>query len=199
MSVRTDIHFWFWHRLNYWLVVGTRLKSPAGQRGSTAHTPRGVTLSISNVHDQWCYECSVYVYRQNAFERGIMLPDHAAVSLASTKAWRQSSHCCTHWAAFDTDLLRHAPTPPLWDLTSVRPPQPAFHMATATRPLCIIFGKREQRAQPTNQVMLFIRTTPPWSFLIVNPTRCTNFSNLFWKWNSTCFGQFLCPGGRNCL
>jgi hypothetical protein len=28
---------------------------------------------------------------------------------------------------------------------------------------------------------------------IVKPTRCTHFSNLFWKWNSTCFGQFLCP------
>jgi hypothetical protein len=30
-------------------------------------------------------------------------------------------------------------------------------------------------------------------FLIIKPTRCTNLSNLFWKWNSTCFGQFLCP------
>jgi hypothetical protein len=30
-------------------------------------------------------------------------------------------------------------------------------------------------------------------FLIIKPSRCTNFSNLFWKWNSTCFGQFLCP------
>ena len=24
-------------------------------------------------------------------------------------------------------------------------------------------------------------------------TRCTNFSNFFLEWNSTCFGQFLCP------
>jgi hypothetical protein len=30
-------------------------------------------------------------------------------------------------------------------------------------------------------------------FFIIKPSRCTNFSNLFWKWNSTCFGQFLCP------
>jgi len=30
-------------------------------------------------------------------------------------------------------------------------------------------------------------------FLIIRPTRCTNFSNLFWEWNSTCFGHFLCP------
>ena len=27
----------------------------------------------------------------------------------------------------------------------------------------------------------------------MKPTRCINFSNLFLKWNSTCFGHFLCP------
>jgi hypothetical protein len=30
-------------------------------------------------------------------------------------------------------------------------------------------------------------------FLIIKPTGCTNYSNLFLEWNSTCFGQFLCP------
>ena len=30
-------------------------------------------------------------------------------------------------------------------------------------------------------------------FLKIKLTRCTNFSNLFLEWNSTCFGQFLCP------
>jgi hypothetical protein len=30
-------------------------------------------------------------------------------------------------------------------------------------------------------------------FLIIKPTRCNNFSSLFLEWNSTCFGQFLCP------
>ena len=30
-------------------------------------------------------------------------------------------------------------------------------------------------------------------FLIIQPTKCTNFSNLFLEWNSTCFGQFPCP------
>jgi len=30
-------------------------------------------------------------------------------------------------------------------------------------------------------------------FLVIKPTRCTNFSNLFLEYNSTCFGQFLCP------
>ena len=29
--------------------------------------------------------------------------------------------------------------------------------------------------------------------LIIKPTRCTNFSNLFQEQNSTCFGQFLWP------
>jgi len=31
------------------------------------------------------------------------------------------------------------------------------------------------------------------TFLIIKPTTWTNFSNLFLEWNSTCFGQFLCP------
>jgi hypothetical protein len=30
-------------------------------------------------------------------------------------------------------------------------------------------------------------------FLIIKPIRCTDFSNLFWKWNSTCFGQRNSP------
>ena len=30
-------------------------------------------------------------------------------------------------------------------------------------------------------------------FLIIKPTRCINFSDLFLELNSTCFGQFLCP------
>ena len=30
-------------------------------------------------------------------------------------------------------------------------------------------------------------------FLIIKPTTCTYFWNLFLEWNSTCFGQFLCP------
>jgi len=34
-----------------------------------------------------------------------------------------------------------------------------------------------------------------YKFLTIKPTRCTNFSNLFLEWNSTCFGQF-CPSSR---
>jgi len=30
-------------------------------------------------------------------------------------------------------------------------------------------------------------------FLIIKPTRCTNFSNLFLDWKSTCCRQFFCP------
>jgi len=30
-------------------------------------------------------------------------------------------------------------------------------------------------------------------FLIIKPTRCTNFSILFLEGNSACFEQFLCP------
>jgi hypothetical protein len=30
-------------------------------------------------------------------------------------------------------------------------------------------------------------------FIIIKPNRCTNFSNLFLQWNSTCFGHFLSP------
>jgi hypothetical protein len=30
-------------------------------------------------------------------------------------------------------------------------------------------------------------------FLIIKPTRCTDFSNLFLEWNSACFGQLFCP------
>jgi hypothetical protein len=29
-------------------------------------------------------------------------------------------------------------------------------------------------------------------FFVIKPTRCTNFTN-FLSWNSTCFGQILCP------
>jgi len=35
------------------------------------------------------------------------------------------------------------------------------------------------------------------SSLIIKPSRCTNFSNLFLEWNSTCFGQFLHPSSGN--
>ena len=33
-------------------------------------------------------------------------------------------------------------------------------------------------------------------FLKIKLTSCTDFSNLFLEWNSTCFGQFLCPSSE---
>jgi hypothetical protein len=30
-------------------------------------------------------------------------------------------------------------------------------------------------------------------FRTIKPTRCTDFSNIFLKWNATCFGHFPCP------
>jgi len=53
-------------------------------------------------------------------------------------------------------------------------------------------------------VRLFVQVTKPddmdditstlyGRFIIIKQTRCTNFSNLFLEWKSTCFGQFLCP------
>jgi hypothetical protein len=44
----------------------------------------------------------------------------------------------------------------------------------------------------------FVNFTFTWpcivtNFRIIQPPRWTNFSSLFWKWNSTCFGKFLCP------
>ena len=31
------------------------------------------------------------------------------------------------------------------------------------------------------------------NFFVIKPTRCTNFTNFILSWNSTCFGQFVCP------
>jgi hypothetical protein len=42
-------------------------------------------------------------------------------------------------------------------------------------------------------VLYIGRTVLKVKFLIIRPTRCTKFLNLFLEWNFTCFGQFLCP------
>jgi hypothetical protein len=31
------------------------------------------------------------------------------------------------------------------------------------------------------------------NFFVIKPNRCTNFTNFILSWNSTCFGQFICP------
>jgi hypothetical protein len=52
--------------------------------------------------------------------------------------------------------------------------------------LCLIF-----KYTPKN--FTFMWPCIVTNFLTVKPTRCINSSNLIWKWNSTCFGQFLSP------
>ena len=52
---------------------------------------------------------------------------------------------------------------------------------TTTQP-CVLFSPE----------LMWTKYTWQW-ILIIKPTRCTNFSNLFLEQNSTCFGQFLCP------
>jgi hypothetical protein len=57
--------------------------------------------------------------------------------------------------------------------------------------LCNFLHKKSKR------VYMQIKLLSLYSiFLIIKPTRCTNFPNLFLEWNSTCFGQFLCPSGE---
>ena len=47
----------------------------------------------------------------------------------------------------------------------------------------------------TKQCLLFDAHVTVYrdKFLIIKPTRCTNFSNLFLEWNAASFGHFLCP------
>ena len=62
--------------------------------------------------------------------------------------------------------------------------------------LTITAGERPQ----TNALSLYYKhkfdvhlTVHRDKFLIIKPIRCTNSSNLFLEWKSTCFGEFACP------
>jgi len=48
-------------------------------------------------------------------------------------------------------------------------------------------------ALKSERIFSAVRNENSNNILKIKPTRCTNFSNLFLEWNSTCFGQFLCP------
>ena len=48
-------------------------------------------------------------------------------------------------------------------------------------------------SHPTGPLSEHSQLWKPISNIIIKPTRCINFSNLFLEWNSTCFEQFLCP------
>jgi hypothetical protein len=41
--------------------------------------------------------------------------------------------------------------------------------------------------------LMFIWPCIMLNLLVIKPARCTNFSIWSLEWNSTCFGQFLCP------
>jgi hypothetical protein len=58
---------------------------------------------------------------------------------------------------------------------------------TTLPPSCAIVTKSGNLyfLEPSGPLQAFNGTTLPFS--------CTNFSNLFLEWNSTCFEQFLCP------
>jgi hypothetical protein len=55
------------------------------------------------------------------------------------------------------------------------------------------FLLRNLRLQPLFFSFLFMWPCVVTNFLMIKPTACKNFSNYFCKWNSTYFGQFLCP------
>jgi hypothetical protein len=52
---------------------------------------------------------------------------------------------------------------------------------------------RTYKPQTRMTCFLFVWNVIICFVLIIKPTGCTNFSNLFLEWNSTCFGEFLCP------
>jgi hypothetical protein len=69
---------------------------------------------------------------------------------------------------------------------------PCEHFQTLV--MSIFVTEPELRMVLTSFHVLDVRVTVNRDkFLIIKPTRCTNFSNLFLEGNSTCFGQFLCP------
>ena len=80
-----------------------------------------------------------------------------------------------------------------WYVILVLKITPRYCMCFKRMLLCI--SVREDPAIPYSQVQaLDVHVTMHRvKFLVIKPTRCTNFSNLFLEWNSTRFGQFLCP------
>ena len=52
--------------------------------------------------------------------------------------------------------------------------------------------------RPSDQTRTYTNFSSMWpcivtNFFVIKPTRCTNSKNLFFSWNSICFGEFLCP------
>jgi hypothetical protein len=57
------------------------------------------------------------------------------------------------------------------------------------RSIILIYYKRVYKITHNPSFIILFTAT----FLIIKPTRCTNYSNLFLELNSTCFGKLLCP------
>ena len=118
------------------------------------------------------------------------------------RTWYSTEISCDLHLFFQTDTLNDALTIPLqsvaihytscswtgikWHLQLIQcQPDPScneFHIWTSLYHHCSInINRNIYKYRHWNQ------------FLIIKPTRCTNFSNLFLEWNSACFRQFLCP------
>jgi hypothetical protein len=62
--------------------------------------------------------------------------------------------------------------------------------------LCLSMLSYRERIYIINyvhQLFQFLLHADKQVLLIIKPTRCNNFLNLFLEWNSTCFGQSHCP------
>ena len=70
--------------------------------------------------------------------------------------------------------------------------EPRFRRLEKMRPLRIgTFRLLTVSWQPWS--VTFVWPCIVTNFFIIKPTRCTNFTNLFWHETPPCFGQFLCP------
>jgi hypothetical protein len=81
----------------------------------------------------------------------------------------------------------------LMNFTSIRQSIVTVHRDSPSWQSIVTVHRDSPYDSPSWQSIVTVhRDSPSWQILIMKATRCTNFSNLFWKWNSTCFGQFLC-------
>jgi len=96
-------------------------------------------------------------------------------------------------------LLDICPNPPIHPSPTLVLPE-----ETVTTPPTHYHSQSELHGQIGTplQVPLFVKLMNCWlkrsllnvkKFLIIKLTRSTNFSNLFLEYDSTCFGQYLCP------
>jgi len=71
-----------------------------------------------------------------------------------------------------------------------------FHASLNVKNFLTTYGTTNLKKKIKHNNLTYYNSTSKikiCDFLTIKPTLCTNFSNLFFEWNSTCFGQFLCP------